>query len=129
MKLGSTSFFTCVGLGAGVGAHVGNFDRLAVFIRAFKGNLAGLGLPLPLVSSFEESGNFSIPGVADGLNFIPRIDTEGLGDLIENWRALSAPRKLQQGPALRKPEDQSWLNGGHLSWSSLLGELNGCCVG
>ena len=39
------------------------------------------------MSGFEEPGNLPVPGVADSVNFVPRVDTEGLGDLIENWRA------------------------------------------
>src|SRR5271166_1646743 len=84
--------FHCFGLAAEVGAYIGNFDRLTVFIHSFKSDLVGLGLPLPLVSGFEESGNIRIPGVADSLNFVPRIDPESLGDLIENWRTFLRPR-------------------------------------
>src|SRR5207253_5263305 len=80
--------FHGVGLTAKVGAYIGNVDRLTVFIRPFVADFAGLGLPLPLVRSFEESGNFPVPGVPDGLNLVPRINSVGLGNLVENWRAL-----------------------------------------
>ena len=115
-----------VGLAAELGAHVGNLDRLAVFILALKGDLVGLGLPLPGVSSFEESGDFSVPGVADGLDLVPRIDTVGLGDLIENWRALSAPRssRARINSSNAKAKDGSQRVGPNFSWRSLLGELN-----
>src|ERR1700680_2564262 len=83
--------FHRVGLAAEVGAYIRDVDRLTVFIRPFKSDLAGLRLPLPLVSSFEESGNLAVPGVADGLNLVPRIDPVGLGNLIKNWRALLRP--------------------------------------
>src|SRR6185369_16554334 len=72
-------------------AVVRNLDRLAVLTHAFKGDLASLGLPLPLVSNLEESCDFSIPCVADRLNLVPRIDSVGLSDLFENRRALLRP--------------------------------------
>jgi hypothetical protein len=44
------------------------------------------------VRRFEESGDFSVPGVADSFDFVPRIYSKGFGDLIKNWRALLRPR-------------------------------------
>src|ERR1700757_1785181 len=80
--------FHGVGLAPELGAYVGNLDRFALFILPLVGNLVGLGLPLPRVSKFEYSGDFPIPGVADRFDLPKRIETIGLGDLFENWRAL-----------------------------------------
>src|SRR3989440_2050973 len=64
--------FHRVGLAAEVGAHVASLDRLTVLILPLVGNLVGLGLPLPCVSKFEQSGDLPVPGVADRLDLIPR---------------------------------------------------------
>ena len=80
-----------VGLAAQLRGHIGYFDRLAVFVRTRVGDFAGLGLPLPLVSNFEEPGYFPVPGVADRLDLVPRIETVGFSDLLENWRTLLCP--------------------------------------
>src|SRR5205823_7970246 len=58
------------------------------FVLSFIRDLAALGFPLPLVSKFEDSGNFPIPRVTNRFNLSIRIETVCLGDLFENWRAL-----------------------------------------
>src|SRR6266498_243856 len=80
-----------VGLAAELRAVVRDFNRLASLICTFKGNLAGLGLPLPLVRSFEESGDINTPGVADRFDLVIGIETVGLGDLFNDWVALLRP--------------------------------------
>src|SRR5260370_34777264 len=70
---------------------IGRLHRVAILILSFVGNLASLGLPLPHVSSFEESGDFRIPGVADCFNLPVRIHAIGLGNLFENRRAILCP--------------------------------------
>ena len=111
--------FHIVGLAAELGACVGNLDRLAVFIRSFKGDFAGLGLPLPDVRKLEESGDFPVPGVADRIDLPKRIETISLGDLFENWRARLRPEVAasdQSGERTRRIVEP----GSTLSWSSLL---------
>src|SRR5262249_23599190 len=83
--------FHRVGLAVELRAVICDFNGLAFFIVSFVGNLAGLRLPLPRVRKFEYSGNFPVPGIANRLNLIPRIDTVGRGNLFENWRALLCP--------------------------------------
>src|SRR5271169_4818233 len=80
-----------IGLAAELGAQVRNVHRLAVLIFALERDLVGLGLPGPRATKFEQSGDFAVPGVADGLDLIPRIDTIRFGNLFENWRALLRP--------------------------------------
>src|SRR5437868_2962589 len=75
-----------VRLAGELGAVVRNFHWLAGFIFAFEGDLADLRLPFPGVGKFEYSGDFSVPRVADRLNFTPRIKTVGLGDLFGHGR-------------------------------------------
>ena len=65
--------FHLVGLAAKLRAVVRNLHRLAVFVRTLVGDFAGLGLPLPLVSDFEQARYFAIPRVADRFDLIPRI--------------------------------------------------------
>src|SRR4029077_153981 len=83
--------FHIVSLRVDLRSHVSNLDRFAVLVFSLVGDLAGLGLPLPDAGSFKESGDFSVPGVADRLDLIPRIETIGCGDLFENWRARLPP--------------------------------------
>src|SRR5689334_4218758 len=70
---------------------VTGLDRLTGLILSLIRDLAGLRFPLPHMSKFEHSGDLAVPGVADRLNLIPRIETICLGDLVENWRALLRP--------------------------------------
>ncbi|MFZ1137851.1 MAG: NAD(P)-binding protein [Candidatus Sulfotelmatobacter sp.] len=72
-------------LAAELGTHVSHLDRLTVLILAFIGNFVGLGFPLPSAREFKESGDFPIPGVADGLDLIPGIDSESLGHFFKKW--------------------------------------------
>src|SRR5580700_1536376 len=93
-----------VGLATELRAVVRNLDRLAVFIRTLEGDFAGLGLPLPLVSQFDYSGDIQVPVVADRFDLIPGIDPIGLSYLLENWRTLLPPgvRSKNQHSAKQK---------------------------
>ena len=80
-----------VGLAAELRLDVTDLDWPTVFVLSFIRDLAALGFPFPLVSKFEDSGNFSIPRVTNRFNLSIRIETVCLGDLFENWRALLRP--------------------------------------
>src|SRR6516162_4153152 len=65
---------------------VGDLHWLAVFVLALVGDLAGLGLPLPGTGDLE-LGQIYVERIADRINLPPRIQTIGLGKLIDNGRA------------------------------------------
>src|SRR5262249_33532912 len=83
-------FLYGVGLAAELGAHVGNLDRLTLFILSLEGDLAGLGLPDPGPRGFEP-GEIYVEGVADRIDLPKRIETEGLRDFFRGWRTALCP--------------------------------------
>ena len=95
--------FDVVGLAAEFVGVVGNLDRFALFVFALEGDLVRLGLPGPRVTSFEQPGDFPVPGVADSLDLVPRIETIGFGEFLEDGIVL-----LRLGSCCKnqEPKDQ-----------------------
>src|SRR5205823_1289293 len=95
---------------AELGAHVADLDVFPVFIFSLERDFAGFRLPLPGVRKLEYSGNFPVPRIADRLNFVPRIDAVGLGDLFENWRARLRQRNRGKSEYCKTQDTQDQAN-------------------
>ena len=81
-----------VWLAAELRLDVSGLDRLTVFVFPLVRDFISLRLPLPVVTEFEDSGDFTIPGVADSLDLSKRVETVRFSDLLENRRALLRPQ-------------------------------------